>query len=406
MYTKQVNPCYVWFSESLKSEKAISKAREDLSSYACTLTAPVSVFEKPEMTSSFNWLVKELENKKFDPRYSVAMAVVYYLASKHRFLSLGKTTSKAILDKLNWILDKKLPKQIFIDVYYYLKATKFGNLAEYKKMLLSLREGALANKDSDLLLEVEFSLGIEYLSQDYWDFLNIKKYGFNIPKLCKLGLLLQDKGVGDVENIINKLESECLEKISDSSLPIISLAIFEAEKLINTNLSTDRLSKILELLKLENRGWAKIISNIQENGVTVDLKELNRHSKFSISESLWSLNFLYITSRNETFQITDEDKNSLENYQKIISKGKFVTAKRYVFSFVFFNAIFIGVSAYLIQQLIIGASNPKLGLILFGLGLLFLVGGLYQAHKHYWRTGEFGIESWLRSFIQFTNLPF
>lgn len=404
MRVKQLNPCYFWFSENLRSEQAIAGARLDLNSYAMTLTASKNVFDKSKVKKDFEWLIEEIESKSFDVRYSIAMAISLYLADKHRFLSLKRNTKKRMFNVFLEVLNKKLPNQIYIDSYYFLKHIKFKGLGAHKKLLLDFREKVLSDDDSIQLLELEFSLGSEYFSQNRWDAF-VDSEALSTSKLSKLGLMYLGKNPDKVGEIIRKLEEKCFENMTNASLPLISLAIYEAEKMINTNLPASGLKEVLKTLKKEKRKWAQIITNIENNGITVDLKRLSQYSQFTIGESLWSLAFLESASRYETYQITEVEEKHLKNYQTLLHRGQFITSVKDMLSFILFNVVFLILSIFLIMLLVRNALTASLKAVIVVVGIIVTLKGFYVAHKSYWKNGVFSLKSWLESIFSIGNLP-
>ncbi len=326
MDKKSLNPIYFWISENLLLENEISYGREDFNSFALTLTSYFA-FSNSELSAKLKYLYQKLSNTHFNIRYSVAMSILLDFHSKGK-ISINSADRVQIQSTLKGIHNKSMvPLKDKLNVYYHIKNINGFDLLEYKSCLEVLRLELKQGNKLRELLEVEFSLGLDYYSRDLWGALDLSKAKFELVELSKLGLLYLELGQeSKAKETLVIIENDVWNKVSDISLPTISLLIYEAEKLISTNLHPSKLAEILVTLKKQNKDWAGLITDIQKDGITVNLNKISRLSTLSPEENSWTLLLMERYGLKETYQLGEVEYNSFQEYQAISKKEKLPTA--------------------------------------------------------------------------------
>lgn len=342
---KSLNPVYFWLTENLFTEQAIAGQKNDLDSYALTLSSDL-VLSPGEFKTKFDILYKSLSRDKFKLKYVMASSILLYLSKKHKITVKSEDVSQ-IKSEIASIHDKNLPLKYLILTYYFSKFFDPSMVKELEKKLSDNRDLCIKQNNLDDLIEIEFALGQKYFSRSRWDSFDIESSTFYIGKLSKLGLLYFDLGNFEkAKSIINNVEKRVWEKISTASLPTISLMVYEAEKLISTNLPSNDLTEILQLLKRQNKAWAKLITNIQTNGVTVDLKNFNNMSALDPEDTSWCINLLVSTKRDRTYQIGEGEYGDFKNFLKTKTKNALPVSRSSVMFFTSFICLIV-VLAYI-----------------------------------------------------------
>lgn len=391
---KQLNPGVFWLDEEIKSEQLIARSRNDLDSFAKTLILDFLDKDK-ELKTNFYWLVKKIEDLNFTPKYCTSVAIVIFLNRKIRGLNLSNTFNKNAKDLLGKICNFTLTPQKYMEVYYYLSQADYKAF-DIKRWVENFRDSSKEKGDIQFLLEADFALSRDVTTREYWEKIELDKFGTSLEKLAKLGILLKESGSKEVhiEKILRMVEEECQRNFKTMSLPTISLAIYEAERIINTNLPASKLDDILLKLQEGNLKWSKIIKSIKEDGATIDIDGLNGLPRLSLEDSFWALNLLLATSRRETYQLSEDQYSRFAEYTREIESGKLVTSRRTVFFFLLTNAVAIFISwLYVRDQITLSKIAPSLNfdyLKLFTIPTLVAL-GLLKINLDFWKSGKFDI---------------
>lgn len=338
MDDKTLNPIYSWIVESVLTEQEIAKEKVDLYSFSLSLACDF-LFSKKLLSEFAAFLEKNISARKFSLRDVVPMAVSLCLKEKDG-ISLDKKFIEQALNCIGNLADKNIPLGMKIMTFYFAKQYNNIKLEGLKALLIDKQREFKEQRSLDNLIEVEFALGTEHFSEEIWKDFDSDTSAFEINKLSKLAILLKQNGKNELaEKCIKRIEKKTREKISSSSLPVISLLIYEAEKLISTNLSSEKLNEILDSLKRKNTAWAKLISEIQDKGITLDLKRLNRISGLNIEDSCWALFTLEAFGRKETYQMSTQDKENLNKYNELIKDGIILIPSKAVRSYFLYTVL-------------------------------------------------------------------
>lgn len=350
MDEKSLNPVYFWLSENLFTEQTIAEQKKDLDSYALALSCGIE-YPAKELKTRFALLYNELVKEQFKVKYVIASSILLYLSKKHR-LHIKPNHTSQIKGAITSIHDMRLPFKYKMLTYYFSKQFDSSYAPQLEKVLISERDSWIQQDSFDDLIEVEFALGSKYFSKVKWDNFDLASSAFDIGKLSKLGLLYADTNDSQkVKAIINLVEKRVWEKISTTSLPTISLLVYEAEKLISTNMPTNELIDTLELLKKQNKDWAKLITTIQTDGITVDLKNFNHISGLSSEDICWSINLLKATDREKTYQLSSSEYKSFNNFLKTERKDALPVSRLSILFFTgFVSLILIFAYIYFVER--------------------------------------------------------
>lgn len=357
MSGKLINPIYNWLSESVLTDNLIASQKNDTASWGLSLCCDF-LYSKSKLKAEVLGLAEQIASTNYKVKDALAMAIVVFLSQKHS-ISLPKNffqNSKEVISQLG---GQKVPTLLKVETYFFAKQVNQFSIADLKVCLEGLQRDAIERRNFSDLIEVEHALGSEYFSTSIWsDPINVE--GLGVSKRSKLGLLEIDCGAQNTS--IAVIEKKTWERINDASLPTISLLVYEAEKLISTNLESTELGNVLNVLQKGNTSWAQLITDIQASGVTVDINRLNRVPSLSIDESVWALLLLNGCNRKETYQITQEEKEQLDTYKQILStKENLIPQKAIaifsIVSLVIFFLVGYYFASYGISKIIEGFSN-------------------------------------------------
>lgn len=357
MSGKLINPIYNWLSESVLTDNLIASQKKDATSWGLSLCCDF-LYSKSKLKAEVLSLAEQIVSTNHKVKDALAMAIVVFLSEKHS-ISLPKNffqNSKEVISQLG---NQRVPASLKVETYFFAKQVSQFSIDDLKISLEGLRRDAIERRNFSDLIEIEHALGSEYFSPAIWsDPTNVE--GLGVSKRSKLGLLEIECGVQNTSMAV--VEKKTWERINDASLPTISLLVYEAEKLISTNLESAELEKVLNVLQKGNTSWAQLITDIQASGVTVDINRLNRVPSLSIDESVWSLLLLNGCNRKETYQITQEEKEQLDAYKQILSTQENLIPQRAIAIFsVVSLAIFFLVGYYFasygISKIVEGFSN-------------------------------------------------
>lgn len=358
MINKFNNPIYFWIRQNLFIENSIAKGRNDLNSYALTLSTSFAYSEQ-KLKTGYAYLIDQLDKEKnILPQYSIALSVALYLHESHRFhIPRNLSASKDSLIKL---FEASIPLMPKLTSYYFLNKAGYHDLDQFKDYLEDKLKLFIEEKDYPNIIEVDFAL--QQVS-DIWEGFDYRSLKLEIDKYSKLASILYDKDAEGVNDLIYIIERKAWEKISNNSIPMISLLIYEAEKLISTNLSADNLSVILNELKI-NSAWKPNIQSLEADNITVNLNDFTNIAYLNTGESCWILSLLEKTDRKEIYEITEREHQLLNDYVDITkNKNNFIPSddlNRYLISsiivlFIFLSYIYFAVISLALYYL----KNPN-----------------------------------------------
>lgn len=314
-----MNPLYDWLKYSLAIELEIAKKRNDLNSVAMCLNCH-DVFGPIKHTREIAYLKDALENKGASLKDSIAIAFIYRLNEESK-LKLSASYRNSIENLIGDLPNTSIPEKIKILAYDMVSGVKDKNVEKLKEHLLEKQKDWRENNRRDDLIEVDSILGKEYYS-DIWKNITPDK-DFTIDKIAKLGTILLESSIGKPSTIINILESKLRNIRSKSVLPKISLSVYEAEKLIDSNLPPQQLNELLNSLKKQQE-WTKLIKTVQEDGITLDLERLHNITILSTEDIVFSIKFIQLAGRTRLHQITPKQFTSLKEYVEIRKSGGLV----------------------------------------------------------------------------------
>lgn len=311
---------YLSLRDQVATENAIFSSGGDLYSTALTLTI-ASAFSKKYIKDSVKNLRQELDailSQRQSLSYFKDSCLLYYLI-KTTGTSEGKIIKKFLESSFKQIASSNISPQILGTTNYFLKEVA-GNLPNYGSLqssLLSRLEGYIDNQNINASIDI--AIGIEAIPSSVQSKLEhlIKSKGdsLDFERIAKVSIL-----TNNIDSVI-KLENHIIENMRSWSQPDVNLSIIEAQKIINSNIPADTLENVLEHLKSSDTKWSQMISNIQENGVTIDISQLQRIPNFSINQDVWAVIALEKSGRDTTYQIPEADYKSYLNYSSRTKMG-------------------------------------------------------------------------------------
>jgi hypothetical protein len=192
-----------------------------------------------------------------------------------------------------------------------------NNFATFQKALSDKLDSLIASKNLNAFLDL--SIGAKTLSepQKRWvaEQAEAKLDSLSLEKVSKL-VIIQGEG-----RFISRLEEKLSEMIGLVTYPDIGFSIFEAQKIINSNIPNASMKNILAELKKADTSWAKMISAMESEGITIDLAQLHKVPNFSPHQDVWAIIALQEAGRVKTVQVDEKEYQDFVDYTSKTTKG-------------------------------------------------------------------------------------
>lgn len=307
------NPLYLALRDQISTENVIFKQKQDLYATALTLTA-TNCFKKgyiKDNTKDLIIAVKSLIKDTKSLTYFKESGIIFSLAKKH---SVGGTKEiKEYLEECFKTVGKSnTPPQILGSVGYFLNEHK-SSLDNYEFFQVALSDkvnGFISN--NNLNAAIDSSIGIANFSDEQKEWLkkqaSTKLKSLAVERISKLVILFNE------DDYVKALEEALTESLGSVTYPDIGFSIFEAQKIINSNIPNTSLSNILTELKKVDASWSKMITNMESEGITIDVAQLHKVPTFSPHQDVWSLIGLESSGRAQTVQIATKEYKDFVNY--------------------------------------------------------------------------------------------
>lgn len=318
--TPSYSQLYLSLRDQVATENAIFSSKGDLYSTALTLTL-ANAFSKKYLKESTKKLKQELEamlTKRRSLSHFKDSCLVHYLIK-----TTGTSESKIIKEFLEanfeQVSSSNISPQILGTANYFLKDVS-NSLTNYDKLqssLVSRLEEYIKSQNVNASLDIAMGIAAipESTQSKLEQLIAAKNSGLDFERIAKTSILTQR------EDAVLTLEDHIIENIREWSQPDVNLSIIEAQKIINSNMPADTLDDVLERLKVSDTKWSKIISDIQANGVTIDISQLQRIPNFSINQDVWAVIALEKAGRDITYQIPEVDYKGYLDYSSRTKTG-------------------------------------------------------------------------------------
>lgn len=315
------NPLYLSLKEQVSTENIIFKYKNDYYTTALTLTAE-NCFKKRYIKDSTKYLIGEVNKLIGDKKtltYFKEAGVVLSLANKYG-ISGTSEIQKYMEECLRTVGDTSTPPQILGSVGYFLRVSG-NNPDNFDTFQISL-----SNKldkyisSGNLNAVIDISIGLKSLKPDqkHW----IKKRAeeklgsLALERISKLIILFNQEN-----GYVEKLEESLSDNLGSATYPDIGFSIFEAQKIINSNIPNTSLKNILIELKKVDPSWSKMITNMESEGITIDVAQLHKVPNFSPHQDVWSLLGLELSDRARTVQIGEKEYQGFLDYSDRTSRS-------------------------------------------------------------------------------------
>lgn len=341
------NHLYIALKDQLVTESAIFREKGDIYSEALTLTFPDS-YSRAYLRTSTQSLINQVE-QTIDESNSLnhfkEVVLVYHLSSA--YLRPSSKLKSYIESKAEDIAKSKISPQVLGTVNYYLK--DHGTMIDKYDLIKSSLTNKLDEfvKNGNFNAAIDISMGLSQLDPKAISWINQelpnRLHALSIERVAKAAILLPEN-----TRIISRLEDMLLESLGNWLQPEISFSIIEAQKIISSNIPSGPMSKVLEELKRSDTKWARMISAIEDEGITIDMSQLQRLPNFSPNQDIWSLRALKDTGRAKTLQISPTEYNEFNLYKKRSGEGFKNLDVLSVFMVIFLAVYFTAYSYFLL----------------------------------------------------------
>ncbi len=315
------NPLYLSLKDQISTENIIFKQKNDYYTTALTLTSEVC-FKKSYIKDSTNDLIKMVTGLIKGTEtlsYFKEAGLVLSLAKKY---NIGGTVEiqKYLESCLKTVGSTSTPPQILGSVGYFLRVSKScpNNFDVFQAALSNKLDGYISS--GNLNAVVDISIGLNSLKSNQVDWIKrqveAKLDSLALERISKLVILFSNE-----DSYISKLEELLSDNLGSATYPNIGFSIFEAQKIINSNIPNASLKNILIELKKVDSSWSKMITNMESEGITIDLAQLHKVPNFSPHQDIWSLLGLSLSGRAKTVQVSEKDYQGFLDYSGRTSKS-------------------------------------------------------------------------------------
>ncbi len=311
---KSYNPLYLSLKEQIATENVIFKQKNDFYTTALTLTAE-DAFKHSYIKESLRELIGNIRPLIADSdslTYFKESGLIVSLSQKYKVS--GTNEIKKYLEKcLVSIATTNTPPQILGSVGYFLKlnSAQLNNFSQFQSSMADKLSTYIASGNINAAIDI--SIGLSVLTTNQADWIkqrSIEKLNsLAIERISKLVILFTGDPI-----YIEKLEESLSNSIGSSTYPDIGFSIFEAQKIINSNIPDTSLKNILTELKRVDPSWSKMIANMEAEGITIDVTQLHKIPNFSPHQDVWSLFGLSISGRSKTVQVSETDYKDYLDY--------------------------------------------------------------------------------------------
>ena len=308
------NPLYLSLKEQISTENIIFKQKNDYYTTALTLTAE-DCFKKTYIKDSTKDLVREVTGLVKDAKtltYFKEAGLVLSLAKKY---SVGGTDEirKYLEGCLKTVGSTGTPPQILGSVGYFLRVngSQLDNFDTFQSSLSNKLDGYISKGNLNAVVDISIGLKSLTSNQEGWikGQVEAKLDSLALERISKLVILFNNE-----DGYISKLEESLSDNLGSATYPDIGFSIFEAQKIINSNIPNTSLKNILIELKKVDSSWSKMITNMESEGITIDVAQLHKVPNFSPHQDIWSLLGLSLSGRAKTVQVSEKDYQGFLDY--------------------------------------------------------------------------------------------
>lgn len=314
------NPLYLSLKEQITTENVIFKQKNDYYTTALTLTVEDS-FKKSYIKESIRELIEYVKPLVVDYEsltYFKESGLIVSLSQKYKISGTGEI--KKYLERcLASVGTTNTPPQILGGVAYFLRlnSTQLNNFDQFQSALSDKLSSYIAGGNINAAIDI--SIGINSLTPNQEDWIKQRSLekldSLAIERISKLVILFANEPI-----YIEKLEELLSNSLGSDTYPDIGFSIFEAQKIINSNIPNASLKNILIELKKVDSSWSKMIANMETEGITIDVAQLHKIPNFSPHQDVWSLLGLTLSGRSKTVQISEKDYREYLDYSSKTKK--------------------------------------------------------------------------------------
>lgn len=314
------NPLYLALKEQISTENIIFRQKEDIYTTALTLVAEdcyTKTYVKDnvkDLVGKTKLLVKDSKSLSFFKEAGLVLA----LAKKH---SVGNTKEleKYVDECLARVGSTTIPPQALGNVGYLLTKAdyKTNNFIKFQKALSDKLDSLITSRNLNAAIDI--SLGLNTLNERQKNWVlgqaEEKLSSLSLEKISKLVIIQAES------SFVARLEEALSEMIGSVTYPDVGFSIFEAQKIINSNIPNTSLKNILAELKKVNTSWATMISAMESEGITIDLAQLHKVPNFSPHQDVWAIIGLSEAGRVKTVQVDEKEYQNFVSYTSKEGRG-------------------------------------------------------------------------------------
>lgn len=307
------NPLYLALKEQVSTENRIFRQKEDIYTTAITLIAE-DCYTKKYIKDNVKYLVDKT-NILIDVSNSLShfkeAALVLGLAKIHGVGGVGKI-ERYINECLLNPSCMSIPPQALGAAGYLLVNANYqtSNFTAFQKALLNKLDSLVSNKNLNAVLDL--AIGAKALNPSQKDWVSeqakIQSDSLSLERISKLVIIL------DGDEFVSTLEEKLGETVGSVIYPDVSFSIFEAQKIINSNIPNTSMKNILAELKKVDTSWAKMITAMESEGITIDLAQLHKVPNFSPHQDVWAILGLQRANRIKTVQVDEKEYQDFVDY--------------------------------------------------------------------------------------------
>ena len=286
--SKRENPIVAELSEQLRVERELFLRQETTSSLNSNLLLLTGIFDGSEYSKEIDEVASNYTKESL-PKGGAARYVEVCL-----WAALALRSSRRIPGHIKKYMKDNFGSFISSGVSVNTKGLGLYLLNEVDKNIVYSNAQQIKDLSVEILrkkgvqAQIDFVFGLSpQLIDGPISISNDDLSGWPLERLSKY-IIFTIAGGSLREDDINLLDNKIRESLRANEPSSIRLSLFQASKMINSNIPPQHLNDILAKLKSVNAEWSQLIDEFKDGGVLVNLDGLDRVPSYSPNNDVWA----------------------------------------------------------------------------------------------------------------------
>jgi len=314
---KLLNSLYVAIEDHVIVENSMFSVKGDLFNELLTLLA-LNEKNKKISKQKFQSFCKKLESKIGQGPILTYIKEAYLLSVFRSQFGYKSKFLKKILSShlLNNLKASRLSSNAKGFIAYCILSGKNMSYSERNYISFVTSKFNESLNQQNIEKAVDYGIGVLKINknriEEFSRLVQCSREDLGLERLSK-AILFMNRNKQTPLWLINLLEQRIRKELSLLKSPEIEFSLFQAHKLVNSNIPPQHLSKVLKTLKPIKPDWSKWIEKIEKDGVFINLRQFSKLPSFSPNDDVWTLIAMTETNRKYSYQLSQDDyKNYLE----------------------------------------------------------------------------------------------